>query len=104
MQNLSQSLRYIAWDLLNQKLCSPKTCDLVSPLDDSDAHSNLGTTTLETNSYEDTMKLKKSTPTSQVWVVTKEVGFIGILISQRAFDITLAKRYFFLINLFLLQP
>lgn len=104
MQNLSQSLRYIAWDLLNQKLCSPITCDLVSPLDDSDAHSNLGTTTLETNSYEDTMKLKKSTPTSQVWVVTKEVGFIGIFISQRAFDITLAKRYLFLINLFLLQP
>lgn len=104
MQNLSQALRSIEWDLLNQKLWGPKLCDLISPPGDSEAHSNLGTPTLETNSHKNTMKFKKSTPNPQVWVFTWEVGFVGCLISQRALDITLAKKYFFLCNLLFLQP
>jgi len=89
---------------IESKTLGAQTLCLISPPGDSEAHSNLGTPTLETNSHENTMKLKKSTPNPQVWVVTWEVGFVGCLISQRALDITLAKKYFFLSNLLFLQP
>lgn len=38
------------------------------------------------------MKLKKSNLNPQVWVVNWEAGFVDGLISQRIFDITLAKK------------
>lgn len=89
---LSSPQIYWVRPIESETLGGPILCDLISPPGDSIEHSNLRTLTLETNNLENTMKLKKSNLNPQVWVVNWEAGFVGGLISQRIFDITLAKK------------
>lgn len=73
----------------------PVIWDLRSPSGDSEAYANLGTT-LEANSHEDTMKLKETGSCLGSWVHRWP--------HQRALDIPLARKYFFLSNVLFLQP